>query len=113
MPESFNRVGKILKLSIMKKFTTLLLMVFTNVYFLTGQNILWSKNYGGSSWDYAYAIQQTSDGGFIVAGWSASTDGDVWGNHGGSNDYWILRLNTTGDTVWTKWYGGYSKDLKK
>ena len=65
----------------MKKITTLLLMVFANVYFLTGQNILWSKNYGGSGDEETRAIQQTSDGGYIVAWETSSTDGDVykWG----------------------------------
>ena len=94
----------------MKKITTLLLMVFTNVYFLTGQNILWSKNYGGSGDDEVRAIQQTSDGGYIVAGYSKSTDGDVSGNHGDS-DFWILRLDADGDTLWTKCYGGSASDM--
>jgi len=94
----------------MKKITTLLLMVFTNVYFLTAQNILWSKNYGGSGDDEARAIQQTSDGGYIVAGYSKSTDGDVSGNHGDS-DFWILRLDADGDTLWTKCYGGSASDM--
>jgi len=93
----------------MKKITTLLLMVFTNVYFLTAQNILWSKNYGGSGDDEARAIQQTSDGGYIVAGYSKSTDGDVSGNHGDS-DFWILRLDADGDTLWSKCYGGSGDD---
>ena len=84
-------------------------MVFANVYFLTGQNILWSKNYGGGADDKPRAIQQTTDGRFIVVGGSSSTDGDVWGNHGDS-DFWILRLDAAGDTVWTKCYGGTYDD---
>ncbi len=73
-------------------------------------NIEWSRNYGGSSYDQAYDIQQTTDGGYIVAGLSQSTDGDVTGNHGGYGDYWILKLTATGDTVWTKCYGGSDQD---
>ena len=46
-------------------------------------NLVWQKSLGGSSGDYATSIQQTSDGGFIVAGSSNSNDGDVSGNHGG------------------------------
>lgn len=42
-------------------------------------SIEWQKSLGGSVDDYAYSIQQTSDGGFIVAGRSASNDGDVSG----------------------------------
>ena len=41
--------------------------------------------------DGAYSIQQTSDGGYIVGGWSESNDGDVSGNNG-SYDYWIVKL---------------------
>jgi hypothetical protein len=51
----------------------------------------WEKSLGGSNSDYASSIQQTSDGGYIVAGSSYSSDGDVTGNHGGS-DYWIVKL---------------------
>ena len=51
--------------------------------------IQWQKSLGGSNNDYAYAIRQTTDGGYIVAGYSFSNDGDVTGNHGGY-DYWIV-----------------------
>ncbi|GHV42257.1 hypothetical protein FACS1894187_24420 [Synergistales bacterium] len=45
--------------------------------------------------DEARSIQQTSDGGYIVAGYSDSNDGDVSGNHGNS-DYWIVKLSPDG-----------------
>ena len=41
--------------------------------------------------NYGYAIQQTADEGYIVAGDSYSTNGDVTGNHG-DEDYWIVKL---------------------
>jgi len=66
---------------------------------------LWTKCYGGSGSDKANSIHQTTDGGFIVAGSSASTDGDVFGNHGGG-DFWILKLDASGDTIWTRCFGG-------
>jgi len=68
-------------------------------------DIVWQKSLGGSQPDLAYSIQQTTDGGFIVAGVSGSNDGDVSGNHGG-NDYWIVRLNSSGNIVWQKCLGG-------
>jgi len=73
--------------------------------------ILWQKCLGGYDWDYAYSysIQQTSDGGFIVAGESWSNDGDVLGNHGGY-DYWVVKLNSLGDIEWQKCLGGSSDD---
>jgi len=51
--------------------------------------IQWQKSLGGDTIDNAYSIRQTSDGGYIVAGFSGSNDGDVSGNHG-SYDYWIV-----------------------
>ena len=66
---------------------------------------LWTKIYGGSGKDFATVIQQTSDGGFFVAGNSGSNDFDVHGNHGES-DFWVLKLDTNGDTIWTKTLGG-------
>ena len=53
--------------------------------------LVWQKSLGGSDADRAYAIQQTSDGGYIIAGHSSSRDGDVSTNHGG-RDYWIVKL---------------------
>jgi hypothetical protein len=65
----------------------------------------WSQTYGGSEDDGANAIIQTFDGGYAVAGWTKSDDGDVTGNHGKS-DYWILKLSSTGAIEWQQTYGG-------
>src|SRR5437667_9741227 len=51
----------------------------------------WQKSLGGSNLDWAASIQQTRDGGYIVAGQSSSIDGDLSGKHGGE-DYWIVKL---------------------
>ncbi|MDR0647870.1 MAG: InlB B-repeat-containing protein [Synergistaceae bacterium] len=75
-----------------------------------GGNIVWQKSLGGSNSDAAYAIQQTSDGGYIVAGISQSNDGDVSGNHG-SNDYWVVKLDAGGNIVWQKSLGGSNGDI--
>ncbi len=72
-------------------------------------DIIWKKCYGGNDGDYANSIQQTTDGGYIVAGSTTSNDGDVSGNHGGF-DYWILKLDSDGDTLWTKCFGGSNED---
>ena len=72
-------------------------------------SIVWQKCLGGSRGDYASSVQQTSDGGFIVAGWTWSNDGDVSGNHGGS-DYWVVKLNSSGRIVWQKCLGGSDDD---
>jgi|GEM_PF-889737 len=73
-------------------------------------NVQWEQNYGGSGDDRAFSIQQTLDGGYIVAGYSLSNDGDVSGNNG-NNDYWILKLDGTGNVQWKQNYGGSGTDL--
>ncbi len=72
-------------------------------------NIVWQKSIGGTGNDNATSIQQTSDGGYIVAGDSDSTDGDVTGNHGNS-DYWIVKLTNSGNIEWQKSIGGTGND---
>jgi hypothetical protein len=69
----------------------------------------WNKLLGGSLGDNAQVIRQTQDGGYIVAGWSFSTDGQVTGNHG-SNDYWVVKLDDAGNLKWQKSLGGSSGD---
>ena len=71
--------------------------------------ITWQKSYGGSSFDYAYGIKETNDGGYIVAGYTSSNNYDVLGNHGQS-DYWILRITSTGAISWQDCLGGSLED---
>jgi len=68
-------------------------------------NILWKKTYGGSGADWPFAIRQTSDGGFVMAGFTYSNDGDVTGNHGGS-DMWVVKIDKSGNLEWQKALGG-------
>jgi len=66
-------------------------------------NKTWFKHYGGTQPDYGYSIHQTSDGGYIVAGYT-----DTY-SYGGS-DFAIYRLNSSGNKVWFKHYGGTQSD---
>jgi hypothetical protein len=68
-------------------------------------NIIWQKCLGGGHDEEAYSVQQTADGGYIVAGYSKSNDGDVSGNHG-LDDYWVVRLDGSGNIIWQKCLGG-------
>jgi uncharacterized repeat protein (TIGR02543 family) len=73
-------------------------------------DIDWQKSLGGSDNDAGRAIEQTSDGGYIVSGYADSTDGDVSGNHG-ALDYWVVKLSPDGNTLWKKCLGGsYHED---
>ena len=73
-------------------------------------NVVWEKLLGGSNSDLAYSIQQTSDGGYIVAGESSSVNGNVTGGHGAS-DMWIVKLSETGNLMWQKSIGGSQRDV--
>jgi hypothetical protein len=78
-------------------------------------SLLWQKCYGGTGVDacgehgYAGAVKQTPDGGYVLSGWSNSTDGNVTGNHG-DYDAWIIRVNDTGGLKWQKSLGGAGDD---
>jgi hypothetical protein len=67
------------------------------------------KTYGGTGTDQANSITATPDGGYLAAGYTNSSDGNVTGNHG-SNDYWILKLNAAGIIEWQKTFGGTGSD---
>ncbi len=69
----------------------------------------WQQCLGGSFADHAYSIQQTGDGGYIVAGSSESNDGDVNGNHG-AKDVWAVKLNGSGSLQWQSCLGGTGVD---
>ncbi len=73
-------------------------------------SIQWEKTFGGGDDDRAQNIKQTNDGGYIVAGYTASNDGDVSGNHGGIYDAWVLKLSSTGALEWQKCFGGSGWD---
>jgi len=68
--------------------------------------IEWHKCLGSSFSDYVQCVQPTSDGGFIVAGYSTGFDsGDVMGHVSGV-DIWIVKLDKSGSVEWRKILGG-------
>jgi hypothetical protein len=75
----------------------LLISILVNIQFVHAQ-ITFQKTFGGIGADHGRSIQQTSDGGYIITG---NTQ-----NITGSNDYaYLIKLESTGDTVWTKTFG--------
>jgi len=66
-------------------------------------NCQWTKTYGGTAWDKGFSVKQTSDGGYIVAGWTAS-----YGS--GSCDVYLIKTDENGNSQWTKTYGGTDDD---
>ena len=63
----------------------------------------WAKEFGGANNDFGYCIQQTDDGGYIIAG-----DTESYGS--GSRDGFLLKTNSYGDSLWQKNFGGTSFD---
>jgi hypothetical protein len=66
-------------------------------------NVQWQKTYGGTILDRASSIQQTSEGGYIVAGWTRSFGA-------GDCDAWVLKLDSNGNVQWQKTYGSTQSD---
>jgi predicted secreted protein len=62
-------------------------------------NIQWQKTYGGPGHDWAYDVEETQDGGYIVGGGTGSFGAGGW-------DMWILKLDSHGNVQWQKTYGG-------
>lgn len=67
---------------------------------------IWTKIYGGNDYDNSYDVEQTTDEGYIVCGITSSFGA-------GQGDIWLLKLNTLGDTIWSKIYGGSGYDSGK
>jgi len=73
--------------------------------------IIWEKCFGGSATDSPVKIINTGIGEYIVFGKTISTDGDIQsGNHGGS-DFWVFKINSSGDLLWEKTYGSTGNDI--
>ena len=68
--------------------------------------IIWQKSYGGTGFsiDHPGSIQQTSDGGYIVAGYTTSFGVGI-------HNAWVLKLTDTGDVTWQKSYGGANNNF--
>jgi hypothetical protein len=88
---------------------------YTNSFALTNYDIwllrtnsngdtLWTKTYGGDGDEYGYSLKKTDDGGFILAG---KTNSFVAGGF----DFYVIRINSIGDTLWTRTFGGINNDI--
>jgi hypothetical protein len=66
-------------------------------------NELWTRTYGDSSDERAYSVEKMADDGFLICGMTRSMGA-------GSSDYYLIRTDSLGDTLWTRTYGGTSSD---
>jgi hypothetical protein len=65
-------------------------------------DVMWAKTYGGLYDDMGYSLEQTTDGGYVIAGFKGEPL---------EHDVFILRTDSKGDTIWTKTYGGRYDDV--
>jgi hypothetical protein len=65
---------------------------------------LWTRTYGGTNDDEGYSVQQTTDSGYVVAGYTCTFGA-------GKGSVYLVKTNASGDTLWTKTYGGADDDV--
>ena len=79
-------------------------------------NKIWDKTYGGNGGEYINVIIKETNDGFILGG---SSNSGISGEksspalQGGSNDFWVLKLNSSGTKIWDKSYGGLGIETLK
>jgi hypothetical protein len=82
-------------------------VTFLNIYLAKADSLgdsIWTRNYGGPSLDAGHSVYETSDGGYIMTGWTSSFGA-------GSGDVYLVKTDSSGDTLWTRTYGGTSADV--
>ncbi len=67
-------------------------------------NLIWSNAYGGAGWEYLLAVAETTDGGFVAAGYTTSTGA-------GGMDMYLLRVDAQGNLLWERTFGGAGIDV--
>ena len=78
----------------------IIFIIFVYISIIQAQvDTLWTKRFGGSDYDVGNSVQQTTDEGYVITGYTYSFGA-------GDRDIWLVKTNADGDTLWTKTFGG-------
>jgi len=103
---------------IIRSFVLLLSIFFLSNPYSYGQGQfrkIWDSTFGGNKMEWLTCFQKTNDGGFILAGGSQSgISGDKsqanWDSIGQTHDYWIVKIDSVGNKLWDRNFGGTKRD---
>ncbi|MBC8045856.1 MAG: hypothetical protein H7Y00_03625, partial [Fimbriimonadaceae bacterium] len=77
----------------------------------TAGNILWQKTIGGNEYDILLSIDKTSDCNYILGGYSESSiSGEKTQPNSGLEDYWLIKIDESGNIIWQSTIGGSGSD---
>ena len=62
----------------------------------------WNRTFGGNSSEYAFFVNKSSDGGYIMAGYNNSSDPYIY-------NAWLIKTDSKGNEEWNKTFGGRNK----
>ena len=77
---------------------------FSAIKFQPNGDTIWTRYYGGADWDFCHQAVALTDGGFALFGQTFSADA-------GNGDFYLIRIDANGDTLWTRSYGGVQEEI--